>query len=132
MLFIWSSHIKFRHLWLVTAFLIAGCTPIELEIEPREYPLIGALVCFKTGSSLIMKCNVLDAPGTITDHGFYWESKPSIYIPKKRYKASLGEGSLGEFSLSVDTLAVGRKYTVKAYAVSNGITTYGKVLELIF
>ncbi len=77
-----------------------------------------------TSSSALARGKVTDDGGAkIEEHGVFWSTQPDA--AETGEKLAIGSGS-GNFSETLTGLQKGRKYFIKAYAINEKGTSYGK------
>lgn len=121
--------LKFIHIVILIIFF--GCT--KEEITPREFPRVSTIEAVNISSDgVTFKGEIIFSNVVIKDHGFVWSdiSGPSTLSANK---VSLGSRtSIGQFETRCDrSLESGKKYFMRAYAVSDDFLVYGNTVEFI-
>jgi hypothetical protein len=120
---------RFFHLAILLFFL--GCT--KEEITPREYPRVSTFDAVDiTSDGVTFKGEITFSSVDIKDHGFVWSDVLGPLVSTAN-KISLGTRSgTGQFDAKCDrSLEEGKKYFMRAYAVSDDFVVYGNTIEFI-
>ena len=120
---------SFGHIAILLLFF--GCT--KEEITPREYPRVSTTeVVNITKAGATFKGEIIFSNVEVKDHGFVWSDVNGPLVSNSN-KVSLGSRTdIGQFeALSDRSLQDGKKYFMRAYAVSEDFVVYGNTIEFI-
>jgi|GEM_PF-1586672 len=119
---------RFKFIFTLLA-LFNGCT--KEEVTPRVYPRVDTNEAFDiTSEGATFKGEITFSNVEIKDHGFVWSHGTSLQVEYAN-KISLGtKVGTGFFESRCErSLEPGRKYYVRAFAISEDFTVYGKTVE---
>jgi len=122
---------KLFNYFIILLTLFLGCT--EEEVTSRVYPRVNTVeVSNITSEGATFKGEIIFSSVEIKDHGFVWSAGTSLLLQYAN-KISLGpKAGTGVFQATGDrSLEQGKKYYVKAYAISEDFIVYGKTVEFI-
>ena len=120
---------RFGHIAILLLFF--GCT--KEEITPREYPRVVTTEAMDISSGgVTFRGDVIFSNVEIKDHGFVWSDVlgPTTLSSNK---VSLGSKTgIGQFEARCErSLEAGKKYFMRAYAISEDFVVYGNTVEFI-
>jgi N-acetylneuraminic acid mutarotase len=121
---------RFKCIFALLA-LFLGCT--KEEVTPRVYPRVDTGEAYDiTSEGATFKGEIIFSSVEIKDHGFVWSAGTSLQVQYAN-KISLGtKAGVGSFESRCErSLEPGKKYYVKAYAISEDFTVYGETVEFI-
>jgi len=123
---------KTRLKYIITSLvLFLGCT--KEEVTPRVYPRVNTSEAFDiTSEGATFRGEIIFSSVEIKDHGFIWSDGTTLLVEYSN-KISLGGGAgVGVFESRCDrSLEAGKKYYVRAYAISEDFVVYGKTVEFV-
>jgi len=122
---------KNRLALFIVTLIVTGCT--KEEVTPRVFPRVNTIqVTNITSGGATFKAEITFSSVPMVDHGFIW-SKTGVQSFPNSDKISLGSRTgAGDFEATVDrSLEEGVKYYVRAYAISEDHTVFGKAVEFV-
>jgi hypothetical protein len=122
---------KTRFCQLAILLFFFGCT--EEETTPREYPRVSTVEAGDiTSDGVTFKGDIIFSSVEIKDHGFVWSDVLGPLVSSAN-KISLGsKPGTGPFEGRGDrSLEDGKKYFVRAYAISDDFVVYGNTVEFV-
>lgn len=121
---------RFNYIFMALTFFF-GCT--KEEVTPRIYPRVSTIEAFDiTSAGASFKGEITFSSVEIKDHGFVWSDSNSPTLGTAN-KISIGPGTgTGDFEIQCDrSLQEGRKYYLRAYALSEDFIVYGNTVEFV-
>lgn len=115
----------------IALLLFFGCT--KEEVSPRVYPRVSTTEAFDiTSGGATFKGEITFSNVEIKDHGFVWSDATGPKVNTSN-KISLGaRSSAGQFDVRCErSLEEGKKYYLRAYAISDDFTVYGETVEFV-
>ncbi|HEX6889350.1 MAG TPA: IPT/TIG domain-containing protein, partial [Chryseolinea sp.] len=122
---------KTRFFHLAILLFLLGCT--EEETTPREYPRVSTVEAVEiTSDGVTFKGEIIFSNVEIKDHGFVWSDVLGPLLSSAN-KISLGtKTGIGPFEARGErSLEAGKKYYMRAYAVSDEFVVYGNTIEFM-
>jgi len=116
----------------LSSFLLVTCE--KEEVTPRDYPRVTTYEVSNISSAGAVFQAEITYPGNgpITDHGFVWGTETGGNLNSAEIKSLGPKAGKGAFSATVATaMEKGETQYVRAYAIGNGYTVYGKEVSFV-